>query len=219
MNYQWHYNRLIERGKNRVVDGYTERHHIVPRCIGGSNDPDNLVVLTPEEHYVAHQLLVKMYPGHSGLVYAAVMMTRHDTKNRSDNKIYGWLKRKQQKIAKSRTGKQNGSYGRSWYHNPETLEKVKCLPEEVPKGFVKGGVPNNKCVVCNSDTGTKQRKYCNLHKDLYRTQNRPDIIKDNIEKLKAEYEKTGSLKKAFTNCEIAYNGNLYAKFRKYAGIV
>ena len=70
MDYTKHYNLLIERAKNRLLECYTERHHIVPRCMGGSDDLDNLVDLTPEEHYVAHQLLVKMHPGEHKLVYA-----------------------------------------------------------------------------------------------------------------------------------------------------
>lgn len=46
MNYAAHYERLIERAKNRVLEGYRERHHILPRCMGGTNAPDNLVDLT-----------------------------------------------------------------------------------------------------------------------------------------------------------------------------
>ena len=40
-------------------DGY-QTHHIIPRCVGGSNDPENLVVLTYKEHRVCHCLLIKM---------------------------------------------------------------------------------------------------------------------------------------------------------------
>lgn len=58
MNYQQHYNNLINRSKNRFLDIYTDTHHIVPKCMGGNDDAANLAELTPEEHYVAHQLLV-----------------------------------------------------------------------------------------------------------------------------------------------------------------
>ncbi|XAO17074.1 homing endonuclease [Escherichia phage FL23] len=60
MNYEKIYNSLIDRARNRALTGYKERHHIIPKCLGGSNDASNLVDLTPEEHYVAHQLLVKI---------------------------------------------------------------------------------------------------------------------------------------------------------------
>lgn len=42
---------------------YSEKHHIVPKSLGGSDDEDNLVYLLPREHYVAHTLLTKMLVG------------------------------------------------------------------------------------------------------------------------------------------------------------
>ncbi len=91
MNYQRHYNTLIERAKNRIIEGYIEEHHIIPVCMNGTNDPTNLVKLTPEEHFVAHQLLVKLYPGVSGLIYGVRMMCFGEKRN---NKWYGWLRKK-----------------------------------------------------------------------------------------------------------------------------
>lgn len=40
-----------------------ETHHIIMRSLGGSNDKSNLVNLTLREHYVMHELLVKVYEG------------------------------------------------------------------------------------------------------------------------------------------------------------
>jgi hypothetical protein len=94
MNYQKHYNSLIERAQNRAFEGYTEKHHVIPKCLGGSNRPENLARLTAEEHFVAHQLLVKLYPNVGGLAYAAMFMTTHDTVRRVNNKYYGWLKKR-----------------------------------------------------------------------------------------------------------------------------
>jgi hypothetical protein len=90
MDYHRIYSQLIERARNRQIDGYLERHHVVPKCIDGTDDSENLVDLTPEEHYVAHQLLVKIYPKNHDLVFAASMMAS----TRPGNKLYGWLKRK-----------------------------------------------------------------------------------------------------------------------------
>jgi len=56
----------------------------------GDDSTKNLVYLTAEEHYVAHQLLVKIYPEHRQLAHAAVWMS----KRCSGNKAYGWLKRR-----------------------------------------------------------------------------------------------------------------------------
>lgn len=90
MDYQAHYDRLICRARGRVLVDYKERHHVVPRCMGGVDHPSNLVDLTAEEHYVAHQLLIRIYPNIKKLATAASMMARRCT----GNKAYGWLRRR-----------------------------------------------------------------------------------------------------------------------------
>jgi hypothetical protein len=65
MNYLKVYTQLIEsaKSKNRSKKtGYYESHHIVPKCMGGSDDSHNLVLLTPREHFIAHLLLYKDNP-------------------------------------------------------------------------------------------------------------------------------------------------------------
>jgi len=100
MNYELIYNRIISRGKEREISNpiisYKEKHHIIPRCMNGTDDPDNIVELLPEEHYICHQLLVKIYPKNRGLIHAAIMMTMHseNRNNRTNNKLYKWLKTK-----------------------------------------------------------------------------------------------------------------------------
>ncbi len=100
MDYKRHYDRLIERARNRVLTGYVESHHVIPRCLGGSDDRENLVQLTAEEHFVSHQLLHKMYPHVSGLAFALISMTGnpHGCRN---NKAYAWI-RKNVALAKSK---------------------------------------------------------------------------------------------------------------------
>jgi hypothetical protein len=92
MNYLKHYNKLIDRAKCRHLAGYSEKHHIIPRCMGGSDESDNLVKLTPEEHFVAHQLLVKIYPTNTKLILAVRMMCITSTNLIRNNKQYSWLK-------------------------------------------------------------------------------------------------------------------------------
>lgn len=97
MNYAKHYQTLIDRAESRVIVGYSERHHVVPRCL--DNSSKHTVRLTPEEHYVAHQLLIKMFPGVNGLVFAAFRMTHgYDATAARSNKLYGWLSRKRAEI-------------------------------------------------------------------------------------------------------------------------
>lgn len=113
MNYQKHYDLLIERARTRVISGYIEKHHVIPRCLGGSNSPENIVRLTPEEHYLAHQILVKLHPHSMGLLGAALLMSgeRSPFTHRS-NKTYGWLRRR---FSKMMTGRKK---------SPEAIEKI-----------------------------------------------------------------------------------------------
>jgi len=96
MNYQLHYDTLINRAKLRILplDQYTESHHIRPTCIGGRNIKANLVKLTPEEHFVAHQLLVKLYPVNPLILKACHIMTNSNSKVKRNNKLYGWIRKR-----------------------------------------------------------------------------------------------------------------------------
>lgn len=62
MNYKRIYDDLIESRKNRILleNVYYEKHHIIPKCMGGSNTKDNIVILTLREHFIAHKLLFKI---------------------------------------------------------------------------------------------------------------------------------------------------------------
>jgi hypothetical protein len=115
MNYFKHYETLTERAKSRKIEGYKVKHHIIPKCLGGSDSPLNIVELTPEEHFVAHQLLVKMYPGHRGLIIAVQRMCTGSSKNLR-NKWYGWLRKR---YSHSISGENNPS---SKFTNNQVLE-------------------------------------------------------------------------------------------------
>ena len=73
---QWYYS-IIDRARSRTLVTYKERHHIIPRSLGGNNDPTNLVDLTGREHFVCHWLLIKMVEGkvREKMIYAFRMMT------------------------------------------------------------------------------------------------------------------------------------------------
>ena len=73
------YNNIITQAQQRVnCTEYTEKHHILPRSLGGSNIKSNLVRLTAREHFVCHLLLPKMVTGihRRSMWYASYMMTR-----------------------------------------------------------------------------------------------------------------------------------------------
>lgn len=59
---RWYY-QIVNHCKMVHPDGYSERHHIIPRSLGGSNDPDNIVVCSARHHFILHALLVRMTSG------------------------------------------------------------------------------------------------------------------------------------------------------------
>lgn len=76
------YETIIARAQQRVnaEEQYFEKHHIVPKSLGGSNDRTNLVNLTAKEHFICHLLLPKMTEGEARtkMRYAAWMMTKNN---------------------------------------------------------------------------------------------------------------------------------------------
>jgi hypothetical protein len=168
MNYEKIYNSLIERGKSRKLYCYVEKHHIVPRCLGGSDDIDNLVELTPEEHYVAHQLLVKIYPGNHKLIRAAAMMIP----DRPSNKMYGWVRRRFSRAQSDlQKGSGNSQFGTFWIHNPVTGESKKTNGN-IDEGWVKGRKPKRikkeKNIVQKEKLIVQKRDDTELYREYYK---------------------------------------------------
>lgn len=71
MNHREVYDRLMISRKDRELDPeiYYEKHHIIMKSMGGSNDPSNIVMLTAKEHFIAHYLLWKIYQYHDNLKF------------------------------------------------------------------------------------------------------------------------------------------------------
>jgi len=74
MDYKKIYQLIVKRGKNRKLEGYKERHHIIPKCMGGGNEDNNLTELTAKEHFLCHKLLCEIYPNNKRLKYALWLM-------------------------------------------------------------------------------------------------------------------------------------------------
>jgi hypothetical protein len=143
MNYSLHYDNLINNAKERTLEGYKESHHVIPRCLGGTDDKDNLVNLTAREHFIAHLLLWKLNPTHYGLVKAISIMcvqSPNMNENRSCNRMYGWLREKFSEAQSfSQSGEGNSQFGTMWIHNLD-LKESKKIPksDEIPLGWNKG---------------------------------------------------------------------------------
>lgn len=75
--YQIWYDQIVTRAFGRKLDYYSERHHILPKSLGGGNEESNLVDLTYREHFLVHWLLTKIYDGDARrpMVFALHCMT------------------------------------------------------------------------------------------------------------------------------------------------
>ncbi len=123
------YTRLMDNARMRGTPvGYYEKHHIVPKCLGGSNTMLNLVRLTAREHYVAHLLLVKMTSGSQqySMVCALARMSKHTTTATTFSLI-------RQMCSHYARGAQNPAYGKMWIHHPGTDETLFIRKSDWPQ--------------------------------------------------------------------------------------
>jgi hypothetical protein len=83
----WHDN-IIANAQSRILKGYKEKHHILPRSVGGTDDKSNLVELTAKEHFIVHMLLCKFTKGlaRRSMLYAFKAMSYYKKDGR-DYKI------------------------------------------------------------------------------------------------------------------------------------
>ena len=79
MNWNKIHDQIIKRAQNRTLEGYSELHHILPKCLGGTDDPSNLIRLTAREHFIIHKILVILNPNESKLHYALWSITNRTT--------------------------------------------------------------------------------------------------------------------------------------------
>ena len=157
MDYVKIYNSLISSRllKNRTKnnDGTLEKHHIIPKCLGGDNGKANLVLLTPREHYVAHWLLYKMHTDKikAKMAYAFFCMCRRNPNQKrsvtsrmyertkqamtttccgENNHNFGkviWDEEARKNISKRMTGENNPQYGKQPWNKGLTLETSDIL--------------------------------------------------------------------------------------------
>lgn len=165
--YQKRYNNLIDHYKNIVIEGYVERHHIIPKCMGGTDDITNLVALTPRAHFIAHYLLHRAYPDNIKLAQAFGMMTANNSnqQRKFSSKMYDlartarssslkgkprpeWVKEKM-RVPKGNT---------SNYKKPKSKEHAAKISESL-KGKSK---PKYRCPHCGKEASASNLKRWHL---------------------------------------------------------
>lgn len=169
MNYLKLYNQLMDKRLATPSKAeYTETHHVLPRCMGGEDNPENLVVLSSKEHYVAHHLLYKHYKT-TKLAHAWFMMLRCGS---GQQREFNARQHEAATIAHSKALKEtmggdgNPFYGRT--HSQETKDKI----SRANKGRVKSKTEIQNWVdKVASKPKTKEHKRKIGRKDMLMLQN------------------------------------------------
>jgi len=139
------YYSIIDRARSRKLNEYFEKHHIIPKSLGGSNSSDNLVSLTAREHFICHRLLVKITAGNNKrkMAYAVRRMlsgiSKHHQRNYiTSSKIYEIIRKENNKhikgyqhsndVKKKMSDKMKGRK-----FSPETLLKMSSSKKGKPQ--------------------------------------------------------------------------------------
>jgi hypothetical protein len=195
MNYERIYNNLCNLCKNKTVIErisdrnkndyrlnedyvYTEKHHIIPRHAGGNDDPENIVVMLPEEHYMAHLLRYKAYKDRNDFLAIRFMINGYIYKKKLNDKISLKLKNKlvasfKQNIAMFRKentwhteeGIKNISESRKGtmpVKDVDTDEIIGCVSVNHPNVISGKWVHHTKGKLSVIDKNTKNKKYITL---------------------------------------------------------
>ncbi len=130
MDYKRIYKELIEYAKRpRELNGYTETHHIIPRCLLLDDSKSNLVTLTAREHFIAHWLLTKIYKATEHEMTLLAAFTAMNMKNSTQDREFNLNRKNALAYAYSESvkGENNPMYGKI----PHNLnKKVWYIPEE-----------------------------------------------------------------------------------------
>jgi len=121
--YSNYYFNIVSRAKARTLspDTYVEKHHIIPKSFGGSNDSTNIVKLTAKEHLICHRLLIKMTTGvlKSKMAFAAwrmVFSSKTHKRTKVTSKVYESIKLEMSIASRERN--------KSYTHSIESKQKI-----------------------------------------------------------------------------------------------
>lgn len=144
----WYFRLINSRqslNRNKKTE-YYESHHIIPRCLKGTNFKQNLILLTAREHYIAHLLLTKMCDEkvNQDKMIKAWHIINRKTKRVTNSKMFEDLRQRYSeacrnyrlgkkasnetklKISKNHknvSGKNNPNYGKR--HSESTIQKIR----------------------------------------------------------------------------------------------
>ena len=140
MNYKKVYDQIINRAKDRNIEEYTEKHHIIPKCMNGLNNTDNIAKLTAREHFLSHWLLHEMYPNNADLRYSFWSMCRSSDNQKRyvpSSRVYEYAKHQMIEVWQKFKPSENqinsikkSLTGTKWFHKLDGTN-LRAFPDDV----------------------------------------------------------------------------------------
>lgn len=193
MNHKKIYNQIVERAKNRILVGYKETHHIIPHCMNGTDEKDNLVDLTAREHFICHLLLTRIYPTHKGLRLAIWCMSNvkriYQGRYKPNSHLYEMIRSEYRLSIK---GENHPSYGRK--HS----DKVKQKMSELAKQRFKNNTGTFTGRIHSEET---KKKLSNNMKGKTQSNHQKERVKESLTGTKWYHKLDGTNLRAFPNDE------------------
>ena len=145
---------------NTIIDNvFTNEHHIIPRSVGGTDDPSNIIKLTPTQHAYAHYLFDKENGTNTFRFFANRLrikdqenVTYEDclpfnfideqrAKHVREAQIESWQDeeksaQRRQKMSEAKIGKVNVCVNTVWINDGTTRKRVPA--DKIPEGFKRG---------------------------------------------------------------------------------
>ena len=201
MNYKHIYDSLIFKCKNREKPNtYTERHHIIPRCMQGNDTEDNLVFLTAKEHFVAHHLLCKIYSSNPKLWFAFNAMVHWRSKNTNGRVDVVKLTATQYEQLRIKRSENISKLVRGRFVSEETKEKIKIARAK------------------QSFSDETRQKISNSLKKVKHTAEWNKKVSEGLKKYKCTPEHGRHISEAKKGKHIKYNMNSAKRFQNQYGI-
>jgi len=147
---KWYFN-IIKNSILRVYEkGKYEKHHIIPKSLGGTNDPENISLLTFREHLICHILLTKFTENQnkSKMIYALWSMQRYNKHytRKLTSKQYEQIRKmfvnKMRNFKHSQSSKEKMSRIQKGIKKRNMFENFK-RHEGIPKGIFEITTPDN----------------------------------------------------------------------------
>lgn len=173
--YSKYYYNIIKRRKNNPSNGYVERHHIIPKSLGGSNKKENIVALTAREHFICHRLLVKMTTGRDKMKMSFALRNivnrenKHQQRYKISSRTYAAIiSSTRHSISQYQTGENNPYYGKK--HSEEVRAKMRAkralqTPPMLGKNFHHSNETKEKLRLANKEQfkDSAQRELRRMH--------------------------------------------------------